>query len=190
MKIVKEKFCPDCELVKPAKAFYKSSRTKSGLRCYCIACEKIKNAEREPQYKEQRKQWRRDNQEQYRQLKRNYYKKNKTAILHNNKNWRQTQKGKYSSYKKGAANRKLEFKLTWEEFLTFWQKSCYYCGSSVQTIGLDRLNPTMGYIMKNIVPCCAVCNKMKLDLTEKEFTEQVIKISEYWKNKATVRKTS
>jgi hypothetical protein len=30
--------------------------------------------------------------------------------------------------------------------------------------GLDRKNPSLGYLLSNVVPCCVVCNKIKNNL--------------------------
>lgn len=45
------------------------------------------------------------------------------------------------------------------------------CG--IKMNGIDRLNSSKGYTLKNIFPCCSMCNYMKLDFTEKEFLTQI-----------------
>lgn len=35
--------------------------------------------------------------------------------------------------------------------------------------GVDRVNNSDGYTIKNCVPCCAICNYAKRDLSETEF---------------------
>jgi hypothetical protein len=42
--------------------------------------------------------------------------------------------------------------------------------------GLDRIDSNLGYVRSNVVPCCAVCNYMKQELSLSEFLDQVAKI--------------
>lgn len=77
------------------------------------------------------------------------------------KEWNQTKRGRFSRYKRSAKEKNIEFDLTFEQFITFWQKPCYYCGSPIKTIGLDRVDYNKGYEVKNLVPCCFTCNAMK-----------------------------
>lgn len=79
----------------------------------------------------------------------------------------------FSHYKKGAKSRKLEWNLSFEEFLVFWQLPCFYCGSETETVGIDRVLNTAGYRPGNCVPCCAVCNRAKNNMTLEAFLEWV-----------------
>ena len=78
------------------------------------------------------------------------------------------------SYKHHAKTRNLPFKLTVDEFRKLTKQNCYYCNSipkgkkqakgtpSVYVFsGLDRLNSDLGYIKRNVVPCCSICNRAK-----------------------------
>ena len=78
-----------------------------------------------------------------------------------NKIRRQTPKDKYVSYKGRAKFKKQEFKLSFEEFMNYWQKPCYYCDSEIKTIGLDRIDYKRGYLFDNIIACCTSCNSLK-----------------------------
>lgn len=99
----------------------------------------------------------------------------------------------YKSYLLGAKERGYSFNLTKEEFAYFLHKECYYCNSKDINIcnlknrifkynGLDRLDNTLGYTKDNCVPCCNICNVMKLDLTKEKFLNQIIKIYEKIQN--------
>lgn len=44
--------------------------------------------------------------------------------------------------------------------------------------GIDRVDSTKGYSPDNCVPCCKLCNTMKLSLKKDEFLEHVSKIYE------------
>jgi len=83
---------------------------------------------------------------------------------------------KFAQYKSGAKKRNIGFSLSKEEFLTFWQKSCFYCGDKVATIGLDRIDSSKGYSLDNVVSCCAICNTMKLALPREIFIAHCYKI--------------
>jgi hypothetical protein len=89
---------------------------------------------------------------------------------------RQTLKGKYLQYKNGAKPRNIHFNISFEEFKTFWQQPCHYCGDQIETIGLDRIDNNIGYELYNLRPCCTTCNVAKNDQTEEAFEEHIIKL--------------
>lgn len=80
-------------------------------------------------------------------------------------------------YKDGAKRRGIDFALTKDQFSTFWKKPCFYCGDNIETIGLDRIDNSTGYTVKNIVPCCSICNKMKLGSSQEDFFERCGRIA-------------
>jgi len=75
--------------------------------------------------------------------------------------WRTTPRGKYTWYKSKAKQRDIFFDLTFEQFESFWQKPCGYCGEPIKTIGLDRVDNNKGYSYKNVISCCIGCNVSK-----------------------------
>lgn len=95
------------------------------------------------------------------------------------KEYRQTIGGKYVAYKRNAKRRKLSFDLTIEEFYTFWQNDCDYCGDAIITIGLDRIDSSLGYSINNCAPCCTVCNVMKSNLTLESFRKYIEKLHSF-----------
>lgn len=70
---------------------------------------------------------------------------------------------RYKKYQRSAAERGFAWNLTKEQFLKFWQVPCVHCGSSIATIGLDRIDSKLPYQEGNVEPCCSVCNAMKSD---------------------------
>jgi 5-methylcytosine-specific restriction endonuclease McrA len=78
-------------------------------------------------------------------------------------------------------HRKRGLTISYEEFIKISSSVCYYCGSLPSNLhkynhytpylynGLDRLDPSGGYIADNIVPCCWRCNRMKSNMTHDEF---------------------
>jgi hypothetical protein len=118
-----------------------------------------------------------------------------------NKGKPRTEKGRsglvayYSSYKKGAQKRNLEFELTLDQFKSITSSKCSYCGVAPSSIhfgslaytmdwggyvsnGIDRVNSSLGYALDNCTPCCMICNKMKQQFSKEEFIAQCRKITE------------
>lgn len=87
--------------------------------------------------------------------------------------------------KSSAVYRKIEFKLSTEEFKSLVLSNCHYCDKSpemnCQAIGLreqnilvngiDRIDSKIGYIPNNCVSCCTQCNTAKMSKTYEEFIE-------------------
>lgn len=103
----------------------------------------------------------------------------------------------FYQYKRSAHRKKLDFKLTIEQFEKLTSKKCFYCGSHAnQSIGsnakkyngdylhngIDRVNNTRGYTKINCVSCCWMCNKAKNNLDVKIFVEWLKRISLKWTN--------
>lgn len=99
--------------------------------------------------------------------------------LNQAKKYAQMPKGKYRVYKGNAKARNLVFNLTLEQFMEYWQKPCFYCGDAIETIGLDRVDNTLGYSADNIVSCCATCNNMKKNLPQDVFIHHCQKITKF-----------
>lgn len=90
---------------------------------------------------------------------------------------------RYNIYKKGAKNRKLKFQISKEEFYYLTSQPCYYCGTLENYKGLDRIDSTKHYTIDNLVPCCTICNRMKLNYTQQDFLNHIQKIAKYNKGK-------
>lgn len=89
----------------------------------------------------------------------------------------------YKSYKSGARKRGLEFKLLLDKFIELISQDCFYCRSKPNNSykellynGIDRLDNNAGYTFENCVPCCWLCNRMKLSLDIRHFTAHIQKI--------------
>lgn len=91
-----------------------------------------------------------------------------------------TVKGRYNIYKKGAKKRKLVFSLTLKEFEEITSKKCYYCNEfslNKNYSGIDRIDSKKGYEKDNVIPCCEICNKMKMDLNYFDFINKINQIA-------------
>lgn len=96
----------------------------------------------------------------------------------------------YSDYRRKAEKKGLIFDISYIQFLRTVKSNCYYCQKmpmrrapkAIDGIfymnGIDRLDSTKGYIDGNIVPCCMTCNKMKSDLSKRDFVNAIKKIYE------------
>jgi hypothetical protein len=84
---------------------------------------------------------------------------------------------RFRNYRHNAKKRGLIFELTLRDVICLSQQKCAYCGE--EGFGIDRLNSDEGYTKDNVVPCCRVCNKMKMDLYVDNFLEQCKKIYRY-----------
>jgi len=100
----------------------------------------------------------------------------------------------FRSYKKGAKTRGYKFELSEQKFRVITSQNCHYCGAEPTKIcrnyhndfhgsytynGIDRVDNSKGYIEGNVVPCCEICNKMKMTRSQEEFLEQIKKIATY-----------
>jgi len=99
----------------------------------------------------------------------------------------------YGSYKRNAKNRNLFFSLKEDEFKQLTKENCYYCGAEPSQIyrsrkntgdyvynGIDRIKNNEGYISKNCISCCGICNRMKKDMLFDDFLNQCKKVDNYW----------
>jgi len=102
-------------------------------------------------------------------------------------------------YVNSSKKRGTEFNLSEQEFKEITSKDCFYCGGSPNTVasmnpnnkedgysdytynGIDRVDNSIGYTKKNMVPCCMWCNKMKLHRTQKEFLDHIAKIFNHFR---------
>lgn len=104
----------------------------------------------------------------------------------------------YDGYKRGAKTRKLDFELSFDEFLTLCVGNCYYCGippsqimnvKNIQGIprlngefiynGIDRVDNDEGYMIENCVPCCRTCNIAKMDMEYEDFLIWIERVHDY-----------
>lgn len=93
--------------------------------------------------------------------------------------------GRYNTYIQGAKARNMLFALSKKEFEEITSKPCFYCGEysgeylGYKYSGVDRIDSTAGYTFDNVIPCCTMCNKMKLDYNVEQWFEKMKQILEY-----------
>lgn len=100
-----------------------------------------------------------------------------------------------ASYKCGAKNRKLDFKLTDEDLDILFQGNCTYCncppsskrnrrntnGEYVYN-GIDRQENYIGYLKNNCVSCCTRCNVGKNKSNKNDFIRWIRKVYNHTKD--------
>ena len=86
---------------------------------------------------------------------------------------------KYHIYKTRAIAREISFEISFDQFLELWQKACIYCRSAIETIGVDRVDNTLGYIPGNIAPCCTTCNLMKRGMNAQAFIDHCKRVDNH-----------
>ena len=91
----------------------------------------------------------------------------------------------YEAKRASAANRGLGFHLTPQEWRTFIDKPCHYCGASFEGVRLDRVDSDGAYTVANVVSCCARCNMMKGTMPADMFKQHVARIALNWALKET-----
>lgn len=92
--------------------------------------------------------------------------------------------------------------LSEEDFQEMASKNCHYCGvpfslvykdvrwkkgkeiqitdSEIRLNSLSRIDPNLGYIKENCVPCCSSCLLVKNKMSQQKFSEQVERIYNYF----------
>ncbi len=137
-------------------------------------------------YDEYGRQWYIKNRERLLANDKLNYVKNRESILKSGREKIRSWKSRFSQWKRGAKVRNLEFDLTLEEIKSM-PLVCYYTKQVLtmesrkpNTISLERIDNTKGYIKGNTVFCCSDINYMKNDLSKDEFIRLC---GEVWNNR-------
>ena len=91
---------------------------------------------------------------------------------------------RFEYWKQQAIKRGIAFHLTYDDIVQLWQVPCTYCGSSVLTVSIDRIDNRQGYISNNITSCCGRCNLMKGKLSVPDFLDQCSKVRIFQQSKS------
>lgn len=85
--------------------------------------------------------------------------------------------------KSEATRRGLAWNLSIKSYTKLLAQGCFYCDKvlSYETgSGLDRIDNTKGYALKNVVPCCGQCNQSRNDFyTVDEFKVMIYALKSY-----------
>lgn len=174
------KKCPKCVQILPKTQEYFKLEKGKYFWGSCNGCRNESRKTRDKEYYEKT----RDKQAEVRKSYRNA---NKDVQAEWHRNYYKTPHRRFSHCMNSAKQRFIPFDLTMEEFMTFWEKLCYYCDGEVGLVGLDRLDPSKGYEMDNVVSCCKHCNFAKHLFNEKDFISHCEKIVNNFKSKRLLR---
>ena len=94
-------------------------------------------------------------------------------------------KYRFNSARARSAKSGLEFTITLDCLDQLWEDcsgNCYYTGlpmvrersDNMNSVSLDRLNSSKGYVEGNVVLCRSIVNIMKSDLSEAEFSQMIL----------------
>ena len=131
------------------------------------------------------KKWREENLEYSREKARQWYEQNKEKALETKIKRRanltvdERLELIFKNTLKGHVKRRIEFNITLEDIKTLWSNQnglCIYTklplspkGYQLNTISLDRIDSSKGYIVGNIQLVCSAINRMKSTYSEIEF---------------------
>lgn len=92
-------------------------------------------------------------------------------------------------YKANAKRRGLIFELTDEEMRKLTSACCTYCAAEPSSImsektahgeyiynGIDRQNPSVGYLPSNCVTACSTCNRAKSNMSLEDWVAWLTRI--------------
>lgn len=155
------KICTRCKVEKDTSEFHKSKDKKFGVNNVCKICAKI--------------------------ISKKYYSKNSKQIKQRVSCYSQSYIPKHSreidSRLKNlctkAKSRTKEFTLIDQDLLDLWEKQNGQCAytklpmlatsNQFNTVSLDRVDSSKGYVVGNVQLVCAAINKMKQEYTEELF---------------------
>lgn len=163
-----KQICKICGIEKDYSEYHKGTHYALGIRKVCKDCRRIEKDEY-------------TNRDYVILHRKGYYQRNKKEIrIRLNKHYHSLN-GQYHNYKTCAVKRKIEFTLSQEDCMKFYNTKCIYCGDTIKGMGIDRVDSNAGYTIQNSVPCCSICNFMKHILTKDEFIIHIKKIHNHLK---------
>lgn len=182
------KCCKKCGENQELSSFHRNPTYKSGLDNVCKRCrkEEARLYGLLPEVKEHKKQYHkmyaRTPKVKQRSLLYRRTSRGKEVCKKAVHRYRHSPEGLYHIYGRSAKKRNHAFDISFEDFMSFWQFPCSYCGDSIETIGLDRIDSSQGYILGNLIPCCYDCNEMKNNRSQNEFYDRIKKIVQHLPN--------
>lgn len=94
-----------------------------------------------------------------------------------------------SAYKSDARRHGKKWELAEEQATMLFEGDCHYCGSPPSNVhnnpnlngnytynGIDKIIPSIGYVIENCVSCCFQCNRAKSDHSQQDFIEHARRI--------------
>lgn len=167
------KVCTGCKELKGTAKYDKDSRTIDGLVNRCKVCVQARSTifyqNHQEQHLTQCAEWRSTHKDQQKQSGKTWYANNREKVLAKYQIHGRTPKGRFTTAKSGAKQRNRVFTLTEEQFIALIAANCFVSTCKEEVTGLDRTDSSKGYILSNVRASCEYHNKMKSDLTDREF---------------------
>ena len=185
--------CRECTPKK--KQYYERNKEKVLLKCAEYrSTHKEQKAETDKKYaqknkdkiKQYQKEYRDSHKESSAEYQKQYRIKNKNKL----DEYKKSPHVRYTVYQRNAKNKKRNFDLSEDEFIEMSKQPCIYCGEYSDTYnnepfnGIDRIDSDLGYSINNCVPCCATCNRMKMDLKVDDWINKMIQIINHYHKSA------
>ena len=198
------KVCSTCKRELPLNMFTSDKTTKTGLSSLCKDCQKEQRKKRENKinewfennqervkekqheysitHAEEKKAYNQANKEYFKQKRKEHDELYKDEMKERRQKHRHTLNARFSKYKIDAEKRNLSFNISVEDFDRITKQPCYYCGDLPEDkfgnkfTGVDRIDSNIGYEIDNVVPCCPICNRMKLDYDLCDWINKLLKI--------------
>lgn len=102
----------------------------------------------------------------YLQKQKERYRENAEARQQKQREAARTPAYRFTTSKRNARNRNIEWSLTLEQYTALISKRCHYCNDTAipqVSCGLDRMDSSKGYQIDNVCSCCHDCNIAKGD---------------------------
>ena len=184
-----ESTCKECKIKK--HEYYE--RNKEEILHKCAEYRKThkeEKAARDKKYAQEHKEKRQQYQKEYREshkesnseYQKQYRIKNKARL----DEYKKSPHVRYKVYQNNARHKNRNFDLTEDGFIEISKQPCIYCGEYSDTYngepfnGVDRIDSNLGYCISNCVPCCATCNRMKMDLPVNDWIGKMTQIINYF----------
>ena len=116
-----------------------------------------------------------NNREKVNEMSRIFRKNNPFVVKSRLEKFRKTLKGKFNTLKGNARRRNLDIGITFSRYESLMNGNCFYCGTK-DSIGIDRIDNSLGYIDGNVASCCKICNFMKKVHSKEFFIDHISKI--------------
>lgn len=184
----------DCEFVGQKQSLDSFQKRKNKLQSICRVCRRLESLEYYYKNKEkmneqhrmyceenkekiieQRKVYNQRHQEESKIYRERYNKDHEEEL----KEYYKSPERRFIAYKSRSKRKNIIFEIGFDFAKSLFLSNCFYCGKKgAPTNGIDRKDCIVGYVESNCVPCCKICNTMKLNYSVDDFLNHISEIFE------------
>jgi hypothetical protein len=186
-----ESTCKECKIKR--HEYYERNKEKILKKsAEYTAAHKEEKAARDKRYalehKEQLQKYHKEYRESHKEANAEYQKQYRVKNKDKLDEYKKAPHIRYKVYQSNARVKDRNFNLTEDEFIQISTQPCIYCGEYSDTYngdpfnGVDRVDSNLGYSIDNCVPCCATCNRMKMDLDVNDWVSKMKQIINHYCN--------